>query len=182
MLSRHFGADGDPFGADREWQRALGEPEVDWVTQLSRYMISEPTDWSGWDRRFVHEGSYVPVLGQDTLRLLVGVDTSGSISDDMLRCFLQELMGILSVTESVSVDLYFTDSKVYGPYRLTAQSDVSDLTLKGGGGTNFRPLFERAQEMVRISRASLARACQGTHRAPSAIERRGICDIEVGRT
>jgi predicted metal-dependent peptidase len=145
VLARQLGGVGlEALGMAREVRAALGEPEVDWVTQLHQFVHSEPTEWSGWDRRYLHREMYFPVLGEENMRMIVGVDTSGSISEKMLHRFLEELSGILSAVEQPIVDLYFTDTAAYGPQVLTALTDVSEIRPVGGGGTSFHPLFEIA--------------------------------------
>ena len=46
-------------------QRHLGEiaePQVDWRSMLWRYLVRTPTDFSGFDRRFLHQGLYLDHL------------------------------------------------------------------------------------------------------------------------
>jgi predicted metal-dependent peptidase len=123
--------------------RELGmlEPaRLDWRAHLWRYMAQTPTDFQGYDRRFIGRGLYLDALESETLRVYVAVDTSGSVDDHQIRALVGEVQGILRAYPHVSCDLYYADSQAYGPYPLAAGSAIPPPT--GGGGTDFRPFFE----------------------------------------
>lgn len=126
-------------------QRHLGEiaePQVDWRSMLWRYLVRTPTDFSGFDRRFLHQGLYLDHLEGEGVQVFCCIDTSGSIDDEQLELFLGELAGILSSYPMLDCKLWYADQECYGPYTITALRDIP--RPKGGGGTNFRPFFKAA--------------------------------------
>ena len=129
----------DSLGAHRELDGLL-EPQVDWRTMLWRYVVRAPFDYTGWDRRFVHQDLYVEELTGERLTVAACLDTSGSVSQKMLRTFLSELQGIRRAHPMIEMVIYFADSRLYGPYRLERDSDLPIPV--GGGGTTFSPFFE----------------------------------------
>ncbi|HEY0585285.1 MAG TPA: VWA-like domain-containing protein [Pseudoduganella sp.] len=129
----------DPGGLLREIQ-AAANPQLDWRTLLWRFMVRTPTDFAGLDRRFVHAGLYLEDLEQETVRLHVAIDTSGSIDDDTLRQIGAELTGILQLYPHMRCELYYCDTVVHGPHSLHAGLPLPDA--RGGGGTDFRPFFD----------------------------------------
>ena len=129
----------DSLGAHRELDGLL-EPQVDWRTMLWRYVVRAPFDYTGWDRRFVHRDLYVEELTGERLTVAACLDTSGSVSQNMLRTFLSELQGIRRAHPMIEMVIYFADSRLYGPYRLERDSDLPIPV--GGGGTTFSPFFE----------------------------------------
>jgi predicted metal-dependent peptidase len=83
--------------------------------------------------------------GKETLRLnkvLVLVDTSGSIGEQELRRFVSEVYGILK--ESAEVVVIPWDAQAYDPIVLRSTRDIGKLKagLKGGGGTCILPALE----------------------------------------
>ncbi|MEC8193860.1 MAG: VWA-like domain-containing protein [Myxococcota bacterium] len=133
------------FSALREIQGLL-EPQLDWRTLLWRYVVQVPFDFAGWDRRFIHRGVYTEQLEGEHLSVAVCLDTSGSVDADMLRDLLSELQGIRRAHPSIEMVVYFADTKLYGPYRLSRDSELPIPV--GGGGTSFDPFFEALDHMM----------------------------------
>jgi len=128
-------------------QRHLGEiadPQVDWRSLLWRYLVRTPTDFSGFDRRFLHRGLYLDHLEGEGVQVFCCIDTSGSIHDDQMSLFLGELSGILSAYPMLDCQLWYADAECYGPYRIDSNRDIPKP--EGGGGTDFRPFFKAALE------------------------------------
>jgi predicted metal-dependent peptidase len=71
------------------------------------------------------------------------VDTSGSINPRSLDVFLSEVRAILHAYPHLRCDLYYADSALHGPFPLTPSGPVPPPV--GGGGTDFRPFFERLE-------------------------------------
>lgn len=132
-----------PLGVERAFD--LDErPKLDWRTVLWRYLSRTPTDFTEYDRRHVHRGLYVETLETIGLRVVVGVDTSGSIDQALLSAFLGELRGILGTYHGTDAWLIYVDTEAYGPYRLSVDGDIPPP--QGGGGTDFRPFFATVDE------------------------------------
>lgn len=77
------------------------------------------------------------------MQVYLAVDTSGSIDQDRLQLFLNEVQGILNSYPHLRCDLYYVDAEAYGPYPLNSHSILPKP--KGGGGTSFVPLFDQVQ-------------------------------------
>ncbi len=138
VLVRSLGQGSLPAGLTRELG-CLEPSRLDWRSHLWRYMVRTPTDFSGFDRRFIGRGLYLEGLETETVRVHVGIDTSGSISERELAQFLGEVHGILSAYPDLLCDLYYVDAAAYGPYRLGSGAALPPP--QGGGGTDFRPFF-----------------------------------------
>lgn len=131
-----------PMSLEREI-RQLDASTLDWRTYLWRYLVQTPTDFSGFDRRFVGQGLYLETLAGESVKVFVAVDTSGSVSPDYLKALVSEVQGILEAYPHLRCDLYYADTKLHGPYVLRPGSAVPKPV--GGGGTDFRPFFERVR-------------------------------------
>jgi predicted metal-dependent peptidase len=135
---------GSKGGALLRELEAAASAQLDWRTLLWRFMVRTPTDFGGLDRRFVHAGLYLENLEQETVRLHVAIDTSGSIDDEALLKIGAELTGILGIYPHLQCELYFCDVDVHGPY--TMRADWPMPKARGGGGTDFRPFFNALEQ------------------------------------
>jgi predicted metal-dependent peptidase len=129
-----------PTGFDRELG-LVTSPQLDWRSYLWRYLVQTPTDFSGFDRRFIGRGLYLETLQGESVQVYVAVDTSGSIDQEQLRLFLSEVCGILNSYPHLICELYYVDAEAYGPYELNPDSALPKP--QGGGGTDFTPFFEK---------------------------------------
>ena len=128
-----------PAGLARELG-ALEPGRLDWRAWLWRFLVQTPTDFAGFDRRFIGRGLYLEALEGESVRVFVCVDTSGSIGGDQLTAFLGEIRSILSAYPHILCDLFFADAALHGPARL--HSDTALPAPVGGGGTSFVPFFD----------------------------------------
>ncbi len=128
-----------PAGFNRELDTLI-QPQLDWRSYLWRYLVRTPTDFSGFDRRFIGRKLYLETLAGESVQVYVAIDTSGSICDRDLQSFLSELRGILQSYPHLECELYYADAALYGPYPLTTDSPLPKPI--GGGGTSFVPFFQ----------------------------------------
>lgn len=132
-----------PAGMDRELG-ALKEAQLDWRSYLWRYLVKTPTDFMGFDRRFIGRGLYLETLEGESVQVFVAIDTSGSIGDEQMRLFLGEVAGILNSYPHLKCQLYYADAQAYGPYALDANAKFPQPV--GGGGTSFVPFFDKVSD------------------------------------
>ena len=130
-----------------QMDRALSgllEPKVNWREVLREFVTTQCSghDMSTWrkvNRRFVSSGMYLPGhISESVGRVLVGVDTSGSVGAEELRDFLSEVSGIAKQVSPELLDLVYWDSNVaahekYAIHELDGL--MSSTRPKGGGGT-----------------------------------------------
>jgi predicted metal-dependent peptidase len=93
------------------------------------------------NKKHIYRGVALPSLTSDTLSLVVAIDTSGSIKEDILGAFIGEFKSIMQNFPAVSIELIIADAKVHNHYSFIGGEDM-DFALKGGGGTDYRPTFE----------------------------------------
>ncbi len=137
-LADSLGQGTTPEGLRRELG-AVRPAQLDWKSHLWRFLVKTPTDFAGFDRRFLGRGLYLETLDGESLRVYVAVDTSGSVSGREMDLFLGEVQGILGAYPDLRCTLYYADAAAYGPYPLTATDPIPPP--RGGGGTDFRPFF-----------------------------------------
>jgi predicted metal-dependent peptidase len=131
------------LGIERELESSLA-PQLDWRSYLWRYLVRTPTDFQGFDRRFIGRGLYLEALENESVRVYVAIDTSGSVSDSTLQLFIDEVKGIIGAYPHLVGNLYYVDRDAYGPYPLTNDSPLP--SPQGGGGTSFVAFFDRVAQ------------------------------------
>lgn len=143
VISRTMNQGQLPAGIERELG-TVTSPQIDWRSYLWRYLVQTPTDFTGFDRRFVGRGLYLETLQGESVMVYVAIDTSGSIDGDELKMFLSEVNGILRSYPHIKCELYYVDADAYGPYELNPDSPLPKP--QGGGGTSFIPFFDKVIE------------------------------------
>jgi predicted metal-dependent peptidase len=142
-----------PAGLDRALTNALN-PKVDWREHIqalfARAFGSESVNWRKPERRYIVDDIYVPeTSGFGAELVIVAIDTSGSIGQNELDMFFGELSGILEDVQPEMVKVIWCDAKVHRVDEITDLTDLADLRMKkapGGGGTDFRPVFEHIEK------------------------------------
>lgn len=85
------------------------------------------------------------------------IDTSMSCSGDLVKKFLEETYSVLGESNSffrkVNIHIIQCDEAVKEDRIITSEEELKEymdnLTLKGEGGTDFRPAFEYVTELIR---------------------------------
>ena len=128
--------------------RAIGEllaPEIDWKEALRDFVTStcagrDTSSWRRPNRRFIGHDIYMPSLMSERVgRMVVGVDTSGSIGGRILDRFLSEVKALADSVNPEAIDLLYWDHEVAGHevYDTSNMASIVDSTKpKGGGGTS----------------------------------------------
>ena len=132
-----------PGGMEAEIGTIL-EPEVDWRIALWKFVAKTPCDFDEYDRRFFYRGLYLEGLESQSINVSVCIDTSGSVTDQLLEQFMGELKGILRSYPHVKCDLFYADWNLYGPYAVESIGEAPKIT--GRGGTSFVPFFNHIKK------------------------------------
>lgn len=108
-------------------------PLIDW-RRLLKEAVKYDIDWS-YRNATIEDGVVTPYLEEiprpETEILL---DTSGSVSETLLKNFLRECKNILK-TSKVKVGCF--DDEFYGFTEIRTEEDIDKMEFVGGGGTDF---------------------------------------------
>jgi len=128
-------------------ERLLGEilePVIDWRQKLFSYVTNDlPVDYSMRipSRRFISTGVYTPTVIKENLELIVGVDISGSISDEEYKEFMSEVIGIANSYRQVKMRVIAWACHVDERDDILVSNDTQDMLMankfNGGGGTEL---------------------------------------------
>ena len=118
--------------------------KINWKQELRRaiehhakndYALFPPS------KKLLYEGIYLPSLRSEELHLVIAVDTSGSIENELLDAFLSEVAYILLSVPTYTIEFLAVDDQVREHIRLHKGMEFPDF-VHGGCGTDFRVTFE----------------------------------------
>jgi predicted metal-dependent peptidase len=122
----------------------LMSAKVDWREALREFVssVSQGKDDSTWrkpNRRWLQHDIYMPsTISESMGRVVVAIDTSGSIYGEVLNRFISEVASVMQNMNPEQVDLLYWDSEVAG-HEVYGLNDADRMTAstkpKGGGGT-----------------------------------------------
>jgi predicted metal-dependent peptidase len=123
----------------------LMSAKVDWKEALREFVssVSQGKDDSTWrkpNRRWLQHDIYMPSTVSESMgRVVVAIDTSGSIYGEVLNRFISEVASVMTNMNPEQVDLLYWDSEVAG-HEVYGLNDADRMTSstkpKGGGGTS----------------------------------------------
>ena len=120
------------------------DTSVDWRSELYQainHHLKTDYTFSKPNKKMIASGVYLPSMHSDRLTVTVAIDSSGSVDEELLGLFMSELEALMISFLDTEVDLLICDAKIQGVYRYLS-GEILDFSLKGGGGTDFRPAFE----------------------------------------
>lgn len=129
----------------------IRKARVPWTRIFQRYLGSalakEDYSYLQPNRRFIGQDLYMPSLMSYKLGLVaVAIDTSGSVGSNEIGAFANELRKVAALISEVIV--MSCDADVHSFVVIRDMSNFTEAVkkLKGGGGTDFRPPFERLKK------------------------------------
>ncbi|MCW8947320.1 MAG: VWA-like domain-containing protein, partial [Sedimenticola sp.] len=131
-----------------EMGRMIGhllQPQIPWRMLLAQYMTATARDDYNWARPSRREGDAIlPSLRSNELKVIVALDTSGSISEAEMNLFVSELDALKGQAHArltlLACDATLSDDTpwITEPW----EQFLLPREFKGGGGTDFKPVFE----------------------------------------
>ena len=117
--------------------------KLPWRELLARFMtkfVTQNQTWRRPNKRF--SDVYLPSVGKETHMgtMIVGIDTSGSISQKMLSCFGRHLFDIIEDCKPEEVIVIWCDYKIQKIETHQYEDVPFKLEAQGRGGTNMREI------------------------------------------
>ena len=124
-------------------------PVVNW-RELLRHFVEETVrkdySWLYPSRRYMQLGLCLPGLHSKELgQVIVAIDTSGSIDQKALTQFCAEVSAVLEAFDA-QIDVLFCNNRIQGHQQFGREDLPLNLKPKGGGGTDFIPVFDWVAE------------------------------------
>ena len=139
-----------PLGMGREFD-AIGRSKINW-RQFIRREVSKAIpyryNWNKPHKKYLWQDIFVPSYYGESVKVLVAIDTSGSISNKDLSVFVSELIGIAKTFKEVQFRILTHDTEVHDDILLTGKTEkkLRALKLNGGGGTSHEQMYEYVKE------------------------------------
>lgn len=125
---------GDLLASKVNWREALRE----FITSFC--MDKDESTWRRPSRRWIGQDVYMPSMISETVgKIVVAIDTSGSIDNATIGQFLGELVKICETVRPEGIDLLYWDTRVaqHEKYDQDQIDNIMQSTRpKGGGGTD----------------------------------------------
>lgn len=123
--------------------------KADWRAVMRRFMTEtskEDYSYARVNRKFASLGIYLPGLYSESMgEICAVIDTSGSITDEILKAFGAEISEIKNQMRPSMTRVIYCDADVNHVDEFE-QYDELKFEGHGGGGTDFRPPFKHLQE------------------------------------
>ncbi len=132
--------------------KELRKPQTDWRSILNEFVQEEICDYSFSppDRRFGDSDFFLPDFNEKDEKvknILFMIDTSGSMSDDMITAAYSEVKGAIDqFNGKLEGFLGFFDAAVTEPEPFSDEDEFMVIKPKGGGGTDFEVIFKYVAE------------------------------------
>ena len=129
---------------------SLNIAEISWEDEL--YTVIENSVKFDYElippnKRYISRGVALPSLSGTKIKLVIAIDSSGSIDGKLLGQFLSEVESIMNTFSSFEIDLLVADAKVH-EHHILYPGDELEYSLKGGGGTNFDETFKYIEQNI----------------------------------
>ena len=140
-----------PLCAERLLEE-LRKPQIDWREILISFVQEEVVDYSFVppDRRFDESPFFLPDFNEkdDVVEdILFMIDTSGSMSDEMITAAYSEVKGAIDqFNGKLKGWLGFFDAAIVEPRPFENEDEFRVIKPAGGGGTDFNIIFLYVQE------------------------------------
>jgi predicted metal-dependent peptidase len=138
----------EPSGIERPLSESR-QSQQDWRAILRDFVAATtPSDyrWTPLNRRYIASGLYLPSVERKGVgEIVIAVDTSGSIGKLELEQFAGEISAISEEAQPEVILVVYCDAAVQDAQEFRPSEPVQ-LEPKGGGGTDFCPVFEWVAE------------------------------------
>lgn len=138
-----------PAGLEREIEDIL-HPAIPIRDVISSFVLEKSSSKPNWKR--MKKRFYPPIYfpkqdRRDKLHIGIGIDTSGSIEPELLSEFKSSMQYLFSFFKrNLEVVVFQADSKIQGVDIIRDPEDMDNITWRGGGGTDFRPVFDEMRD------------------------------------
>lgn len=123
---------------------------IDWRDELrdtiggyyvSDYAMMPPS------KKLLYAGIYLPCATSRHLELTIAIDSSSSVNEILLAQFIAEIESIIELFGSYTIELLVCDDTVRS-HQTFSNGESIVYRLQGGGGTDFRPVFDFINKQV----------------------------------
>jgi predicted metal-dependent peptidase len=131
----------------------LLQEKINWRTFLYRFitnMLPHDYTWKKPMKKSYALGVYFPEVERECLEVVVAIDTSGSLSQNELRDFLSEVVGIAKSFANVHITIIECDCRIQQVLEVKNGDipKIMEMKMIGGGGTSHKPVFSYIEKHI----------------------------------
>lgn len=119
------------------------QPKMDWRALLQQQIesvIKSDFTFSKLNRRSWHMDAILPGMNNDEkVDVCIAIDTSGSISTEMIKDFFSEVKGIMDTYQDFNIKVWCFDTSIHNiaDFDPSNVDELGEYEPYGGGGTDF---------------------------------------------
>ncbi|MDH4945247.1 VWA-like domain-containing protein [Sulfurimonas sp. C5] len=98
-------------------------------------------------KKLLYQGIYLPSNISNTFKLVIAIDSSGSIDEELLNQFLSEVNFLMEHVQNYQIDLLVCDDKIHS-HQTFYSGEPLDVKVIGSGGTSFIPVFDFVEKNI----------------------------------
>jgi len=139
-------------GSIAEYVDSLRDAVIDWREKLARFFNRGSdfrSDPNRIDKKAARRGLFLSRrVKEGTGTVVVGVDTSASVSQHEYKALMAELKAICTEAGAQEVIVLYADTSIrhIDIFEDPSEIEERDLGRYGGGGTDFQPVFDYVYE------------------------------------
>lgn len=151
QAAQAVGAGNLPGGVKR-MIKDLTEPQISWKELLEQQIqstIKNDYTFARPGRKSWHMDAILPASKPgETIDIVIGIDTSGSITSNDLKIFFSEIQGIMDSYTEYKIKVIGWDTEIGGVGDFTSDNmeDICNFDPQGGGGTDPMCVWEYLKE------------------------------------
>ncbi len=148
IVQKHIEQENLPEGIE-EYIKSAKKHTISWRELLHKYINTHAKiDYTLFpsNKKHLWRGVALPSITSEELKIAVAIDTSASINTQSLEQFLAELEAIMQSFSHYEIELIECDHKIQRTTTLLPLMPLQS-SLKGGGATDFRPVFEYLENL-----------------------------------
>jgi len=133
-----------PANLERMFGNLL-DSRINWKALLYRYITQEiPYDstYARPSKKSESVGVYLPYQVKENIEIVIGIDSSGSITQEELTDFMSEMVAIAKSFASIKMTVITCDSEIHEIYEVMNGFSPTDIKISGGGGTDAKPILK----------------------------------------
>jgi predicted metal-dependent peptidase len=131
----------------------ISDPKMNWrelISQRVQSLVKDDYTWMRAGRRGWHMDAIMPGRkNKETIDVAISLDSSGSISKDMLEDFLGEVRGLMEEFDDFRISIWCIDDQVYN-YQVFTPDNIDEFDnyeIMGNGGNTFEENWHFMRKM-----------------------------------
>lgn len=137
-----------PYGIERLVKK-ISSNQVNWkeaIAEFATILTKNNYNWMRPNRRYMPQFILPSLYDEESGNIVWAIDTSISVTAEELGEIAGEADSILSTT-NVTLQVIYCDAYCHGDVvEITRDDGEVKLEMRGGGGTDYRPVFKKVEE------------------------------------